>query len=295
MTPMSSQKIRKAVFPAAGMGTRFLPATKALPKEMLCLVDKPLIQYGVEEAVAAGCNEIIIITGRGKSIMEDHFDSSPELEAALEAKNKIALLEVARSVSKLARVTYTRQSEPLGLGHAVLQAKEIVGDEPFAVILPDDIVDAEVPCMKQMVEAFNETQCSILGSEVVEGAAISAYGCLDCTPDPKNPRLLAVKNMVEKPKPEEAPSQNAIIGRYILTPRIFEMIEGIRPGAGGELQLTDAIKALLQYEKVYGFSYEGKRHDAGDKLGFLKATVEFALKRDDLGPPFRDWLKSFPL
>ena len=295
MTPMSSQKIRKAVFPAAGMGTRFLPATKALPKEMLCLVDKPLIQYGVEEAVAAGCNEIIIITGRGKSIMEDHFDSSPELEAALEAKNKIALLEIVRSVSKLARVTYTRQSEPLGLGHAVLQAKEIVGDEPFAVILPDDIVDATVPCMKQMVEAFNETQSTILGSEIVEGAAISAYGCLDCTPDPKNPRLLAVKNMVEKPKPEEAPSQNAIIGRYILTPRIFEMIEGIKPGAGGELQLTDAIKALLQYEKVYGFSYEGKRHDAGDKLGFLKATVEFALKREDLGPPFRDWLKSFPL
>jgi UTP--glucose-1-phosphate uridylyltransferase len=288
-----TQKIRKAVFPAAGMGTRFLPATKALPKEMLCLVDKPLIQYGIEEAVAAGCTEIIIITSRGKGIMEDHFDRSPELEASLEAKNKTALLEIARSVSKLAKITYTRQSEPLGLGHAVLQAKEIVGDEPFAVLLPDDIVDASVPCMKQMVEAFNETQCSILGSEVVEGAAISAYGSLDCTPDPKNPRLLAVKNMVEKPKPEEAPSQNAIIGRYILTPRIFEMIEGIKPGAGGELQLTDAIKALLQYEKVYGFSYEGKRHDAGDKLGFLKATVEFALKREDLGPPFREWLKSF--
>lgn len=295
MTPMTPQKIRKAVFPAAGMGTRFLPATKAMPKEMLCLVDKPLIQYGVEEAVAAGCTEIIIVTGRGKSTMEDHFDRSPELEASLEAKNKTALLEVARSVSKLARVTYTRQSEPLGLGHAVLQAKEIVGDEPFAVILPDDIVDASVPCMKQMVEAFNETQCSILGSEVVEGAAISAYGCLDCTPDPKNPRLLAVKNMVEKPKPEEAPSQNAIIGRYILTPRIFEMLENITPGAGGELQLTDGIKALLKYEKVYGFSYEGKRHDAGDKLGFLKATVEFALKRNDLGPAFRAWLKSFPV
>jgi UTP--glucose-1-phosphate uridylyltransferase len=293
MPEKTSQKIRKAVFPAAGMGTRFLPATKALPKEMLCLVDKPLIQYGIEEAVAAGCTEIIIITSRGKSIMEDHFDRSPELEASLEAKNKTALLEIARSVSKLAKITYTRQSEPLGLGHAVLQAKEIVGNEPFAVLLPDDIVDASTPCMKQMVEAFNETQCSILGSEVVEGAAISAYGCLDCTPDAKNPRLLAVKNMVEKPKPEEAPSQNAIIGRYILTPRIFEMIEGIKPGAGGELQLTDAIKALLQYEKVYGFSYEGKRHDAGDKLGFLKATVEFALKRDDLGPAFREWLKSF--
>jgi UTP--glucose-1-phosphate uridylyltransferase len=295
MTQKTPQKIRKAVFPAAGMGTRFLPATKAIPKEMLCLVDKPLIQYGVEEAVAAGCTEIIIITGRGKTTMEDHFDRSPELEASLEAKNKTALLEIARSVSKLAKITYTRQSEPLGLGHAVLQAKEIVGNEPFAVLLPDDIVDASIPCMKQMVEAFNETQCSILGSEVVEGAAISAYGCLDCTPDPKNPRLLAVKDMVEKPKPEDAPSQNAIIGRYILTPRIFEMIEGITPGAGGELQLTDAIKALLQYEKVYGFSYEGKRHDAGDKLGFLKATVEFALKREDLGPAFREWLKSFPV
>src|SRR6202789_1751084 len=288
---ITPQKIRKAVFPAAGMGTRFLPATKAMPKEMLCLVDKPLIQYGVEEAVAAGCNEIIIVTGRGKSTMEDHFDGSPELEASLAAKNKTALLEIARSVSKLARVTYTRQPEPLGLGHAVLMAKELVGDEPFAVLRPDDIVDATIPCMKQMVEAFNEIQSSILGSEIVEGAAIQNYGCLDCTPDPKNPRLLAVKDLVEKPKPEEAPSQNAIIGRYILTPRIFDMLEHITPGAGGELQLTDGIKALLQYEKVYGFSYEGKRHDAGDKLGFLKATVEFALKRDDLGPKFREWLR----
>ncbi len=292
---IASQKIRKAVFPAAGLGTRFLPATKATPKEMLCLVDKPLIQYGVEEAVAAGCTEIIIITSRGKTTMEDHFDRSPELEASLAAKNKTALLEIARSVSKLAKITFTRQSEPLGLGHAVLQAKEIVGNEPFAVLLPDDIVDARVPCMKQMVEAFNETQSSILGSEVVEGAAIQNYGCLDCTPDSKNPRLLAVKNMVEKPKPEEAPSQNAIIGRYILTPRIFDMLEHITPGAGGELQLTDGIKALLQYEKVYGFSYEGKRHDAGDKLGFLKATVEFALKHNQLGPGFRAWLKSFPI
>jgi UTP--glucose-1-phosphate uridylyltransferase len=292
---MPPQKIRKAVFPAAGMGTRFLPATKAMPKEMLCLVDKPLIQYGVEEAVAAGCTEIIIITGRGKSTMEDHFDSSPELEAALLAKNKTALLELVHSVNRIARVTYTRQPEPLGLGHAVLMAKELVGDEPFAVLLPDDILDAAVPCMKQMVEAFNETQSSILGSEVIEGPAISSYGVLDCTPDPKNPRLLAVKNMVEKPRFEDAPSNNAIIGRYILTPRIFDLLETITPGAGGELQLTDAIKALLAYEKVYGLRYEGKRHDAGDKLGFLKATVEFALKRDDLGPPFREWLKSFPL
>jgi UTP--glucose-1-phosphate uridylyltransferase len=289
------QKIRKAVFPAAGMGTRFLPATKAMPKEMLCLVDKPLIQYGVEEAVAAGCTEIIIVTGRGKSTMEDHFDASPELEASLLAKNKTALLEIARSVSKLAKITYTRQAESLGLGHAVLMAKELVGDEPFAVLLPDDIVDATIPCMKQMVEAFNETQSSILGSEVVEGQAISAYGCLDCTPDPKNPRLLAVKNLVEKPRFEDAPSNNAIIGRYILTPRIFEMLENITPGAGGELQLTDGIKALLAHEKVYGYSYEGKRHDGGDKLGYLKATVELALKHNDLGPAFRRWLKDFPV
>jgi UTP--glucose-1-phosphate uridylyltransferase len=292
---MKYQKIRKAVFPAAGMGTRFLPATKSIPKEMLCLVDKPLIQYGVEEAVAAGCTEIIIVTGRDKAAMEDHFDRSPELEASLEAKGKKALLDVVRSVSKLARIVYTRQAEPLGLGHAVLMAKEIVGDEPFCVLLPDDIVDANVPCMEQMVEAFHETQSSILASEVVEGPAISSYGVLDCTQVATNPRLLEVKGMVEKPKFKDAPSKNAIIGRYILTPRIFSMIETIQPGAGGELQLTDAIKALLQYEKVYGFHYEGKRHDAGDKLGFLKATVELALKRDDLGPDFRTWLKQFPV
>jgi UTP--glucose-1-phosphate uridylyltransferase len=292
---MSYKKIRKAVFPAAGMGTRFLPATKSIPKEMLCLVDKPLIQYGVEEAIAAGCTEIIIVTGRDKAAMEDHFDSSPELEYVLEAKGKKALLEVVRSVSKLAKIVYTRQSEPLGLGHAVLMAKELVGDEPFCVLLPDDIVDATVPCMKQMVEAFYETQSSILASEVIEGPAISAYGCLDCTQDARNPRLLDVKGMVEKPKFKDAPSPNAIIGRYILTPRIFEMIETIKPGAGGELQLTDAIKLLLKYEKVYGFHYDGKRHDAGDKLGFLKATVELALKREDLGPGFREWLKSFPV
>lgn len=289
------RKIRKAVFPAAGMGTRFLPATKATPKEMLCLVDKPLIQYGVEEAVAAGCTEIIIITSRGKTTMEDHFDSNPELEASLAAKNKTALLEIVRATSKLAKVTFTRQPEPLGLGHAVLMAKEIVGDEPFAVLLPDDIVDADVSCMKQMVEAFNETGCSILGSEVVEGDAISAYGCLDCTVDPRNPRLLDVKDMVEKPKPGTQPSQNAIIGRYILTPRIFEMIETITPGAGGELQLTDAIKKLLTHEKVYGYSYEGKRYDAGDKQGFLRATVELGLKHPALGESFRAWLRAFPL
>ena len=285
-------KIRKAVIPAAGFGTRFLPATKATPKEMLPLVDKPLIQYGVEEAVAAGCTEIIIVTGRGKVSLEDHFDTSHELETALESRGKTALLDLVRSVSHLAKFSYTRQSAALGLGHAVLQAKELVGDEPFAVILPDDVVDAEVPCLKQMACAFEQTGSSILASEIVEGAAISAYGCLDCVQDPDDPRLLDVRNMVEKPKPEEAPSQHAIIGRYILTPRIFEMLEKVTPGSGGEIQLTDGIKALLEYEKVYGFTYQGTRYDAGDKLGFLKATVEFALKRKDLGPRFREWLKQ---
>lgn len=288
-------RIRKAVFPAAGLGTRFLPATKATPKEMLPLVDKPLIQYGVEEAVAAGCTEIIIVTGRGKNTMEDHFDRAPELEASLIKRNKQALLDIAVGVAQLAKITYVRQPEPLGLGHAVLMARELVGDEPFAVILPDDIVDAQVPCMKQMVDAFERTGASILGSEVVEDDAIQNYGCLDCSPVPGDERLCDVHDMVEKPKPSEAPSQNAIIGRYILTPAIFRCLEQLKPGAGGELQLTDGIKALLATEKVYGFTYEGKRHDAGDKLGFLKATVEFALKRDDLGPAFRHWLKTVPL
>ena len=292
---MAHQKIRKAVFPAAGMGTRFLPATKSIPKEMLCLVDKPLIQYGVEEAVAAGCTEIIIVTGRDKGAVEDHFDRSPELEAALAAKGKQTLLDALRSLSRLAKIVYTRQAEPLGLGHAILMAKELVGEEPFCVLLPDDIIDSTVPCMKQMVEAFDQTQASILASEVIEGPAISHYGCLDCTPDPRDPRLLEIRNLVEKPKFADAPSANAIIGRYILTPRIFQMIEGVKPGAGGELQLTDAIKALMQHEKVYGYRFEGTRYDAGDKLGFLKATVELALERADLGPAFREWLKGVPL
>lgn len=290
-----TRTIRKAVFPAAGMGTRFLPATKATPKEMLPLVDKPLIQYGVEEAVAAGCTEIIIVTGRGKSTMEDHFDRAPELESTLARRGKQKLLDCVVEVTKLAKITYVRQPEALGLGHAVLMAKELVGDEPFAVLLPDDIVAADVPCMKQMVEAFAKTGSTILGSEVVPGDAIQNYGCLDCTPDSNDPRLLRVRDMVEKPSPAEAPSHNAIIGRYILTPTIFDKLEQLTPGAGGELQLTDGIKALLATENVYGFTYEGKRHDAGDKLGFLKATVEFALNRPELGPHFREWLKQFPL
>ena len=285
-------KVRKAVFPAAGFGTRFLPATKAIPKEMLAVVDKPIIQYGVEEALAAGCDQIIIVTARGKSSIEDHFDISYELEASLEKRGKKDLLEISRKVSNMARISYVRQKEAKGLGHAVLMAKELVGDEPFAVILPDDVIDAPTPCLKQMIDVFEQVQGSILATMVVEGPAISAYGVLDGKPLADNPRIIDAKGMVEKPKLEDAPSKNAIIGRYILTPAIFEQLEKIEPGAGGELQLTDGIKGLLKTEKVYGYNFEGIRHDAGDKLGMLKATVDFALKREDLGPPFREYLKS---
>lgn len=288
-------KVRKAVFPAAGLGTRFLPATKSIPKEMLALVDKPIIQYGVEEAIAAGCEDIIVITGRNKDSIEDHFDKSYELETLLEARGKADLLALTRRVSSMANIIAVRQKEALGLGHAVLMARDLIGDEPFAVILPDDVIDAEVPCLKQMIDAFDQMQGSVLATQVVEGPTISSYGVLDCMPVSGSPRVMEVKNMVEKPKFEEAPSKQAIIGRYILTPKIFEILANTKPGAGGELQLTDGIKGLLQYEKVYGYTFEGKRHDAGDKFGMLKATVEFALKRDDLGPPFREYLKSLSL
>ena len=288
-------RVRKAIFPAAGFGTRFLPATKSIPKEMLALVDKPIIQYGVEEALAAGCDQIVIVTGRGKSAIEDHFDVSYELECTLEKRGKTDLLAVSRQVSHMVRLSYVRQKEPMGLGHAVLMARDLVGDEPFAVILPDDVIDANPPCLKQMMDVFEQVQSSIIATQVVEGPAISAYGVLDGSPVDGNPRLFDVKGMVEKPKPAEAPSKNAIIGRYILTPKIFDLLETTPLGAGGELQLTDGIKGLLQTEKVYGYSFAGTRHDAGDKFGMLKATVEFALKRDDLGPAFRDYLKSLNL
>ena len=229
------KKIRKAVIPAAGFGTRFLPATKAIPKEMLALVDKPLIQYGVEEAMAAGIEEIIIVTSRGKSAIEDHFDMSPELEWSLEERGKTELLELTRKVSNMVLVSYVRQKEPLGLGHAVLQTRDMVGDEPFAVILPDDIIDAATPCLKQMADVFQQVQSSILATQIVEGPAISSYGVLDCDPVKDNPRLQAVKGLVEKPKPDDAPSKNAIIGRYILTPRMFEVLESVPKGAGGEI------------------------------------------------------------
>jgi UTP--glucose-1-phosphate uridylyltransferase len=291
-----TMRVRKAVFPAAGLGTRFLPATKAQPKEMLPLVDKPIIQYGVEEAVAAGCDQIIIVTGRGKQAIEDHFDVSYELEKMLEERGKTDLLKIVRQISDLIHIAYVRQKEALGLGHAVLTARELVGNEPFAVLLADDVIDSEVPCLKQMMNIFEKTQCSVLATQVVEGPGISAYGVLDGKPVPgSNGKLYEVLSLVEKPRPEEAPSNLAVIGRYILTPTVFETLADLKAGAGGELQLTDGLRALLQKEKIYGYVFDGKRHDTGDKLGFLKATVEFALKRADLGGPLREYLKNLKL
>jgi UTP--glucose-1-phosphate uridylyltransferase len=291
------KRIRKAVFPAAGLGTRFLPATKAQPKEMLPLVDKPIIQYGVEEAMASGCDQIIIVTGRGKSAIEDHFDVSYELEKMLEEKKKTDLLTVVRQISDMIHVAYVRQKEALGLGHAVLMARELVGDEPFAVLLADDVIDAQDPCLKQMIDVYNETGCSVIATMKIDGPSISSYGVLDAeeVKDNFGGRLFEIKNMVEKPKPEDAPSNLAIIGRYVLTPGIFDCLARTALGTGGELQLTDAIKMLLKTEKVYGYVFDGKRHDAGDKLGFLQATVEYALKRSELGEPFREYLKSLKL
>ena len=290
-------KVRKAVFPAAGLGTRFLPATKAQPKEMLPLVDKPIIQYGVEEALSAGCDQIIIITGRGKQAIEDHFDVSYELEKMLEEKGKTDLLQIVRQISDMIHVAYVRQKEALGLGHAVLTARELVGNEPFAVLLADDVIDAPVPVLKQMMQVFEETQCSVLATQMIEGNAISAYGVLKVKPaDGRfNGRLYEVLDLVEKPKPENAPSNLAVIGRYILTPEVFETLSTTQFGVGGELQLTDGLCALLKKQKMYAYVYEGRRHDTGDKLGFLKATIEFALKRPDLGDDLRKYLKDLKL
>jgi UTP--glucose-1-phosphate uridylyltransferase len=288
-------KLRKAVFPAAGLGTRFLPATKAQPKEMLPLVDKPIIQYVIEEAVAAGITNIIIVTGRGKNAIEDHFDVSYELEKLLEERGKLDLLEQVRAISSMINVAYVRQGETLGLGHAVLVARDLVGDEPFAVMLGDDIIDAPVPCMKQMVEVFEKVGDPVIAAYRVPPEEISAYGVIDGVPEPGHDRLYRVRDMVEKPPADRAPSDLAIIGRYILTPDIFEALATTERDAGGEIQLTNGIRALRQHRRVYGYRFEGVRHDAGNKLGFLKATVEFALKRDDLGGPFRDYLRSLRL
>jgi UTP--glucose-1-phosphate uridylyltransferase len=288
-------KVRKAVFPAAGLGTRFLPATKAQPKEMLPVVDKPLIQYGVEEAMHSGITNIIIVTGRGKSSIEDHFDVSFELEQLLESKSKTEMLSMVRSISDMIDVSYVRQKEALGLGHAVLRAKELVGHEPFTVILSDDIIASDTPCVRQLLDVYEYYGASVVALLEVPREQTSLYGIVDAEPISDNGRenrLFRVRNMVEKPKPSDSPSTLAIIGRYVLTPEIFHCIESIEPGSGGEIQLTDGLKYMLRNRPIYGLKFEGKRYDAGDKLGFLKATVEFALSRHDLGQDFREYLKT---
>jgi len=284
------QRIRKAVFPAAGLGTRFLPATKASPKEMLPLVDKPLIQYVVEEAVASWIESIIIVTGRDKSAIEDHFDISFELEQLLRERGKDESVKQVRAISEMARVSYVRQREALGLGHAVLQAKDWICDEPFAVMLSDDIIDSEIPGLKQLIEVYEKYEAPVIGTMQVEGEAISRFGVLDV--DEIEDGIYKVRDMVEKPDFAKAPSNLAIIGRYVLTPDIFAEIEQTQPGAVGEIQITDAMRSLLKKRPFYAVRFKGMRHDAGDKLGFLIATVEFALKRADLAPEFRAYLRS---
>ncbi len=289
-----TNKIRKAVFPAAGLGTRFLPATKASPKEMLPLVDKPLIQYSVEEAVNSGVETILIVTGREKSSIENHFDISYELEDLLREKGKTEFFEQVRAISEICRISYTRQKQALGLGHAIYQAKDFAENEPFAVLLADDIVDAEKPALKQMIEVFEKYGAPVIATMQVKGSAISRFGVIDAEEVEEN--VFKINDMVEKPKFEDAPSDLAIIGRYILTPDVFDAIDRTEKGAGGEIQITDAMRLMLKEGKpFYALKLDGIRHDAGDKLGFLIATVEFALKRDDLGDDFREYLKSLDL
>ncbi len=290
-----SSPVRVAVFPAAGLGTRFLPATKAQPKEMLPLVDRPLVQYVVEEARAAGLERIVIVTGRGKNAIEDHFDTSFELEKLLEERGKTKLLEQVRGISDLARVSYVRQKSALGLGHAVLQARDLVGNEPFAVMLGDDIVDAAEPCIGQMIRLYERRGNPVIALQEVPREHASHYGIVGARPIPKDARVVEITDMVEKPTPERAPSNLAIIGRYLLPPEIFEILASTTPDVGGEIQLTSALKTLLRKRPIDGYLFEGKRYDAGDKLGFLEATVEFALKRKDLGAQFREYLKGLKL
>ena len=285
-----AKRVRKAVFPAAGLGTRFLPATKVSPKEMLPLVDKPLIQYVVEEAVASGIESVIIVTGRGKSAIEDHFDVSFELEALLRERGKEDDLRLVRRIADMARFSYVRQRDALGLGHAILQARDLVGDEPFAVMLSDDIIDSKTPALRQLLDVYEKYDAPVLATMEVEGEVISRFGALDV--EEVTDGVYRIKDMVEKPSLAEAPSNLAIIGRYVLTPDIFDEIAITRPGAIGEIQITDAMRALLQKRDFYAVRFEGTRYDAGDKLGFLVATVEFALKHKDLAPEFRQYLES---
>jgi UTP--glucose-1-phosphate uridylyltransferase len=297
-TPPPARKVRKAVLPAAGLGTRFLPATKAQPKEMLTVVDKPQIQYVVEECVASGIEHIIIVTGRGKSSIEDHFDHAPSLERFLQEKGKQAEADMVRRISDMVQVSYTRQKEPLGLGHAVLVAKDLVGDEPFAVLLGDVLIPGENPATKQLIEVYEATGVGAIAVEEVPKDKTQLYGIVDGEPAPQPPfgnRLLRIRNLVEKPKPENAPSNLAITGRYVLPPAIFDCLARTKPGAGNEIQLTDGMRILAQEQGLWAYIYEGISYDAGDKLGFLKATVEIALQNKELGEGFRAYLKSLKL
>jgi UTP--glucose-1-phosphate uridylyltransferase len=292
MKPLTNV-IRKAVFPAAGLGTRFLPATKAQPKEMLPLVDKPIIQYGVEEAVESGVDNIILVTGRGKNAIEDHFDVSVELETFLEARGKKDLLAEIRKISNLINFSYVRQGEPLGLGHAVLVTKALVGNEPFAVILGDDVIDAKPPALRQMIDVFQDVQGPVLAIERVPREDVSSYGIIDA--EEIRPGVYRIRDMVEKPPRNEAPSDLAIIGRYILTPDIFPALETTVSDRTGEIQLTNGLRHLLKQRPIYGCRIDGVRHDTGNKLGFLKAVVYFALRRQDLGNAFREYLRGIDL
>ncbi len=284
-----SMKVRKAIIPAAGLGTRFLPATKAQPKEMIPIVDKPTIQYIVEEAVAAGIEDILIISGRNKRAIEDHFDKSYELEEELHRKGKQELLSVVQEISNIANIHYIRQKEAKGLGHAIYCAKSFIGNEPFAVMLGDDIVDSPVPCIKQLIDVYNEYQTTILGVQKVPLQDVTKYGVIGGTQIDE--RVYKVKGLVEKPEVEQAPSNIAILGRYIISPRIFEFLQTATPGKNGEIWLTDALQKLMEQEAMYAFDFEGDRYDVGDRIGFLKATVEFALKRDELKDEFTAFLK----
>jgi len=286
-------KIRKAVITAAGWGTRFLPATKSQPKEMLPLVDKPIIQYVIEEAAASGIEHIIIVTALGKHAIENHFDRSFELEDVLRRKGDDKRLEEVQRISDIAHICYVRQKEQLGLGHAVSMAKDLVGNEPFALFLPDDLIASEVPAMKQMIEVYDRYGCSIIAVEPVPPEKTSAYGIIN--PKQIEERVFQVTDLVEKPSPEDAPSNLGIVGRYILTPEIFDMFDNVSPGAVGEIQLTDALRLLLKHQAIYAYQFEGTRHDTGEPLGFLKACVEYTLKRPDLGPAFKEYLKQLDI
>ena len=285
-----SKSVKKAIIPAAGLGTRFLPATKAQAKEMLPIVDKPTLQYIIEEAIESGIEEILIVTGRNKKSIEDHFDRSVELELELEQKGKTAMLEMVQDISNMVNIHYIRQKEPKGLGHAIHCAKSFIGNEPFAVLLGDDIVDASTPCLKQMIDAYDEYKTTVLGVQEVAKENVDKYGILDVKHI--EDRVYKVKDMVEKPSIEEAPSNIAILGRYIITPEIFNILENQAPGKGGEIQLTDALQTLATKEAIYAYNFEGRRYDVGDKLGFLEATVDFALKRPELRDDFIEFLKT---